>query len=402
MPKEVRRRPLRVLHFCEAFSHLSETFIYDLVWELESQGLDNEIVTLFRFNTEERFFPKVITVPAVSRWHHRRIFQRALSALGVVGSFQERWPVIRSRLAVITRTIAPDVIHAQFGPAGVLIAPVARALGVPLIVTFHGYDYSVLPRNERWANLYRTELVESPAAFIGVSNHVCRKLREQGFPCERLHVVNNGIRIEAFQFSDPTKRWDGRSVKCLYVGRLVEKKSPILLIRAFREALKSMPPGITLSLDIIGDGPLKPALLEEIAQLGMDSSVAVLGALPHEVVSKKMSEAHLYIQHSVTASTGDQEGQPVSITEAAACGLPVIATRHNGIPDIVLDGITGYLVDEGDYRAMGARIADLACNPPLWSQMGMRARHHIEKNMNLALQAERLAILYRNYADAQR
>jgi colanic acid/amylovoran biosynthesis glycosyltransferase len=93
-----------------------------------------------------------------------------------------------------------------------------------------------------------------------------------------------------------------------------------------------------------------------------------------------------------------KEGQPVSIAEAAACALPIVSTRHDGIPDVVLEGSTGYLVEEGDTHRMGERIAYLATNPGIWTDMGRRARRHVEAHMNMSVRAGKGVTLYRRYA----
>jgi colanic acid/amylovoran/stewartan biosynthesis glycosyltransferase WcaL/AmsK/CpsK len=386
---------MRVVHFCEYFSPLSETFIYDCVRQLEASGIDNYIMTLNRQNEEERPFPKVRTVDkAVSRWNPILLWHRGLSRVGIGTMLEAPWPVLRSRMELLARQLSPDLVHAHFGPAGVLVAPVAQRLGIPLIVSFQGFDYSMLPRVAPWARLYRTYLIDSQASVIGVSNHVCAKLRELGFPDERVHLLHNGVHIDDFPYSDPARRWDGKTVKCLYVGRLVEKKGPILLVRAFREALDRIPKNVDLVLDMIGEGPLRLALESEIARLELGANVRLLGALPHAVVSRRMQEAHLYIQHSVTADDGDQEGHPIALMEASACGLPIVGTRHNGFPEVVLDGRTGYLVDEGDVCGMGERIAHLVRNPKDWAELGARGRKHVESELTVSHQAERAIALY--------
>src|SRR4030095_662225 len=88
------------------------------------------------------------------------------------------------------------------------------------------------------------------------------------------------------------------------------------------------------------------------------------------------------VQHSVVAPSGDCEGTPVSILEAGATGLPVVSTRHAGIPDVVIEGDTGFLVDEGDVAGMARHMIQIARNPRLADTMGRAARKHIEQNFS--------------------
>jgi glycosyltransferase involved in cell wall biosynthesis len=267
-----------------------------------------------------------------------------------------------------------------------------------LLVSFLGLDVSTLGRGTLWRRIYKRDLIDSGTAVTGVSNHVCARLEELGFPRDTVHLLHNGVRVDRFHYSDPAGRWDGRTVKCLHVGRLVEKKNPVLLVQAFRHAVDMARPGLDLRLDVIGEGPLEGALKAEISRLGLGDKVRLLGPLPHDLIVKAMQEAHVYTQHAVTAPNGDQEGQGISLVEASSCGLPVVTTRHNGIPDVVLDGETGYLVEERDVRGMGERIAGLAAHPERWKEMGARGRKHVETHMNLSLQVQKAIALYQALA----
>jgi colanic acid/amylovoran biosynthesis glycosyltransferase len=399
-PTAVRkdRQTMRVLHFASGFSPLSQTFIYDYVMELEQQGVDNHVVTLTRHNEEQRPFPKVSVVPPPGRWHPLRVWHRGLAEVGIGSPIESSWPLLRPRLERLVQQIRPDVVHAHFGPAGAVIAPTVRRLGAPLLVSFLGFDVSVLARGTLWRGIYKRDLIDSGTAVTGLSNHICARLEDLGFPRDTVHLLHSGVHVDRFHYRNPAERWDGRTVRCLHVGRLVEKKNPVLLVQAFRHALDMAPSGLDLRLDVIGEGPLEDALKSEISRLGLGDKVTLLGPLPHHLVAKAMQEAHVYTQHSVTAPNGDQEGQGISLVEASSCGLPVVTTRHNGFPDVVLDGETGYLVEERDVRGMGERIAWLAAHPERWTEMGARGRQHVETHMNLSLQVQKALVLYQALA----
>ena len=159
--------------------------------------------------------------------------------------------------------------------------------------------------------------------------------------------------------------------RVLALGRLVEKKAPHLTIRAFALAAKDHPQA---HLDIVGDGPLRGAVEAAAAEAGLGDRVTLHGALPHEACRALMRRAQIFAQHSVTAANGDTEGAPVAVAEAMATALPVVATRHSGIPEQVLDGETGILVAEGDVAGMGAAIARLLADPGLAARMGAAGR----------------------------
>ena len=109
----------------------------------------------------------------------------------------------------------------------------------------------------------------------------------------------------------------------------------------------------------------------------------LLGRCPHSEVGALMQQARAFVQHSVRALSGDSEGTPVAVIEAGASGLPVVATRHAGIPDVIIEGETGFLVDEGDVAGMAAYMIQLARGPALAAGMGQAGRKRIEEHFSM-------------------
>ena len=346
-----------------------------------------------RSNERERPHEHVQIVPWPSVWDPKRIGYRILEVIGVEkylqSSWRERWPeAIR-----VVEQISPDVIHAHFGRAGVKAVPIAHALGIPLVVTFYGYDVSKLSRDEGWRRGYE-KIWHGSDVIVGISSHICEKLISMGAPKDKVKRISLGVDLGNFECSSPTSNFDGHTVRCLHVGRLVEKKGPLHLVRAIRNARRRLENGRDLHLTIAGDGPLRTELEKFITEAGIQDHFSLLGAVSHEKVRELMKETHLYTQHCVTASDGDQEGQGVTFVEASATGRPVVSTRHDGIPDVVLDGETGILVEEGDVEGMGEAIANLARNTKQWIEFGRAGRSHIEKNFNLSTQIEKQIDVY--------
>ncbi len=383
---------MRVLHFTERFSPTSETFIYEYIKELEGQGVDNHIATLRRTNERERPFPKVSKVKWPSRWDPRRLWRfghhltegdnvRASKTLSA-------WPRVRQQLEEISRRVEPDVIHAHFGPAGVLAVPVAQASEIPIAITLYGHDVSRLARNPFWRKRYPYAFKKASKLF-GISSHICSRIEDLGGASEKIQCWHLGVDLSKFDYTPADTTFGGTTVKCLHVGRLVEKKSPIDLVNAFSYARESTK-DVDLHLTVAGDGPLRRDLEREVERIGVEDRVEILGSVSHTRVRSLMREANIYTQHCRTASDGDQEGQGVSFVEASASGLPIVATRHNGLPDVILDGVTGHLVEEGKTQAMGQKIASLAVDPDRWIEMGRAGREHIEKNFDLQSQVRKI------------
>jgi glycosyltransferase involved in cell wall biosynthesis len=161
---------------------------------------------------------------------------------------------------------------------------------------------------------------------------------------------------------------------------MVEKKAPHLTIQAFAAARRRHP---AARLRIIGYGPLMDACRSLVRTLDLADAVTFLGPQPPDVVRAEMRAARGFVQHSVQAASGDCEGLPVGILEAAASGLPVVATRHAGIPEAVLDGDTGILVDEKDVDAMALAMERILDDAGLAARMGRRGQAHVREHFSM-------------------
>jgi glycosyltransferase involved in cell wall biosynthesis len=213
------------------------------------------------------------------------------------------------------------------------------------------------------------------AAVIAVSRAMERKLISLGAPPQKVHYNPYGVDCREFAGADPATA----PPLFVAVGRFVEKKAPDLTLQAFAEVRRAVPEA---RLRIVGDGPLLERCRELVIDLGIADTVTFLGAQPHSVVREEMRRARCFVQHSVEATSGDSEGTPVSVLEAGASGLPVVATRHAGIPDVVAEGHTGFLVDEHDVAGMASHMLQLARDPVLAGKLGQAASRRIQESFS--------------------
>ena len=262
----------------------------------------------------------------------------------------------------------PDVVLAQYSGIALLLLPICRALRIPVVAHFHGSDISAALQNSR----YRRRLVSNLPRFealVCVATYQRDWLLEQGVRSERVHWIPCGAQMHEI----PRAKHSAVDDRCRFVmvGRLVEKKRPDLSIRAFARCLEVQP---QCELTVIGDGPMKSECEALCRSLGIEAKVILMGSQPNEFVQSELAHSSVFIQHSVTANTGDKEGWPVSVAEAAGAGLPVVSTRHAGIRDQVDEGETGFLVNEGDWETMAMHMISLAADPELRSRMGQAAR----------------------------
>jgi glycosyltransferase involved in cell wall biosynthesis len=289
----------------------------------------------------------------------------------------------RRRVLSFLAAHRPRAMLAEYGTMGCLLAGVCREAGVPLYVHFHGYDGSLLLRDPRQVRHYR-RLFRCTAGIVAPSRFLANKLADAGCPQSKLHISSYGV--DPFRFS-PTRRFPQH---VLAVGRLVEKKAPHYTIEAFGQIAQRYPQA---RLDMVGDGPLAERCCALIGDLGLDARVRMHGVQNSEFVARLMREASLFVQHSVTAADGDSEGLPVAILEAMASALPVIATRHSGIPEAVEHGVSGLLVDEGDVDTMAAAMAQLLDDRARAAAMGAAGRARVLAHFTLEQSRDRLRAL---------
>lgn len=283
-----------------------------------------------------------------------------------------------------------EVVLAEYGTTAVACIDACLMAGVPLVPIFHGYDASKESVITRHHDGYKRLFKECPA-IIGVSKAMIEKLVEMGAPREKVHHVCYGVDTKLFAAIKPEKN----PPKFIGIGRFVEKKAPFLTILAFDRVLRNCP---ETKLTIAGDGPLLDACRDLVRALGLEEAVQLPGNASHNRVASLMKEARAFVQHSVRAPSGDSEGTPVAILEAGASGLPVIATRHAGIPDVVINEETGLLVDEYDIKGMAKHMTRLAKEPGYAGELGRRAAMKITKEFNLELKIEHLASILREVA----
>lgn len=375
--------------YAPVFVRPTETFIYNAATGLAAhKDMQVSVIAAARDTAQACPFEPVFIVPRPGRFDPRRLLRRAFRPILGMPPGGEQEHMHRKALKQALIKSKAEVILANYGPSGVLLAPVAKQLGLPMIVSFHGVDASSLALNPDWQQRYR-EMFLHAAAVTGPSIYVRDKLIQLGCPADRAHVLHYGIKTEQIRFSPPAKRFDGKELSFLFVGRLAEKKDPVTLLRCFASARESLLP-LKAVLTIAGDGPLRSVVEREIAALGLMNHVRLLGLRTHQEVIELYKTAHIYVQHSVTAPDGDEEGLPVSITEALAAGLPVISTRHSGIPEAVIQGKTGELVNEKDIQGMADAMISMARSPDKWDEYGSAGRALLESDFSVPVVQKKL------------
>lgn len=283
-----------------------------------------------------------------------------------------------------------DIVHCHFGRSG-LKAAFLREMGIlqgKLVTTFYGFDINASPMIAGM-DLYAF-LFQRGDLFIVNSTFMAGKAARLGCPESRLIRLPLGLDLSLYSFKPRLLRAN-EPVKVLTVARLVEKKGLEYSIRAVASLVKTFP---DIQYCIAGDGELRAPLEALIAELGMSGNIKLLGWKTQDEVRELYRDAHIFILSSVTAANGDQEGQGLVLQESQAEGLPVLSTLHNGIPDGVLDGKSGFLVPERDVDALAEKLRYLIEHPEVWAEMGRAGRTFVEENYNLQTLNDQLVEIY--------
>ncbi|MBD3322932.1 glycosyltransferase [candidate division KSB3 bacterium] len=267
-----------------------------------------------------------------------------------------------------------NVVLAEYGMTGAMITPVVKNLQIPLIVHFHGFDAHNEDIYRRFEKQY-TEMFAYASYFVSVSTTMTERLQALGAPAEKLVYNPYGPRHDFFRL---TPSFDSNLFVAL--GRFVDKKAPHLTLAAFKQVVEHDPAARLL---MIGEGHLLSMCKNLTHNWGLAEVVSFPGALPHDRIKSLLADAFCFVQHSITTENGNSEGTPVAILEAQAAGLPVIATRHAGIQDVVLHEKTGLLCAEKDVSRMAEYMQRLFADKKLAQDMGAQGRERIREHFSL-------------------
>jgi len=280
---------------------------------------------------------------------------------------------------LLIRRYRPDAVQAEFGFEAVRVMEACAWSGVPMIVHFRGSDASARSRVDLLKERYR-RLLSIAAGVIVKSRPMADTLLALGAQADRVLVSPSGANSDLFYGSAP----EAAPPVLLAVGRFVAKKGPLHTIRAFSKVcVKLGDREPRLALWMVGDGTLLRSAQALVIALGLQERVRFFGACSQSRVAELMREVRGFVQHSLVAPDGDSEGNPVAVMEAQLSGLPVVATRHAGIPEVVIEGKSGFLVDEGDEAAMADAMARLVLEPALAARLGDSGRCRIQERFTL-------------------
>lgn len=409
---------MRIAFIVPYFPSLSQTFILDQITELLELGHDIYVFSCYRPN-EGLQHPDVARYDVLSRVEYldipeapaerikkgilltaSELMRNPRNALHSINFFQFGRTALTFNLAFASGRSTQtefDIVYCHFGPSGV-IGSFLRTVGVrgKIVVCFHAHDLTVIPR--LFGKRVYSKLFDSIDSVQAISAYGKDQLIGLGCPKELISIQPMGIHLDRFPFQE-RKYFPGSKLKLLTVGRLVEKKG---IEYGLRAAAGLVDLGINFEYLVAGDGPLRHNLERLASKLGIDSRVRFLGPVERTEVIRLYLESHVFLLPSVTAHNGDQEGLPVVILEALATGMPVVSTEHAGIPEVIRDSVSGFLVPEKDSRALVEKIVYLATHVEEWPAMGKSGRQIVDREHNCERLAKKLVCDFSELMDSHR
>lgn len=393
---------MKIAFIVNEFPSLSETFVLNQITGLLDKGHEVEIFARRRGNIK-KVHNEIIHLDLIKRTTFflsipRKRFLRALKGFILIARYLPVYPVEilnslnffrfgknAASLILLFRSIpflnkGPyDVIHCHFGQNG-NTAVILREIGVlsgKILTTFHGFDLTS-HINKYGRGIYR-HLFEKGDLFLPISERWKNRLIQLG--CNESKIIVHRMGININNLGEIVRQdYKNGSTIILSVARLVEKKGIDYGIKAVARLTKRFR---ELQYFIIGDGIMRNELLQLIEKHQLQANVKLFGWMTQDEIFSVMRKTDIFLAPSVTSRTGSQEGIPVVLMEAMAHRLPVVATRHSGIPEIVINGQNGLLADERDIAGIADKIEYLITNPEISIRMGEEGRKLIEKSYDI-------------------
>lgn len=390
---------LDVAFFVRKFPKLSESFILNQATGLIDQGCDVTIVSLERpdeTKTHELIdkydlYERTVYVDPPASYpegghtlvqsigklaaRHPRELPAALRELKIGTQLPKRL----ASLVTLLDAGKFDIHHVHFGTMLRYWRFLARVdPGTPLVATFYGADVSKEVHPDRYD--YYEGTWEDLDLAQGITYHILSRMLMLGCPESLTEKHPIGIRTSRFD-APPTPIEPDAPLRLLSVCRLVEKKGIRYAVEAVADCLER---GIDIEYVIGGGGPLEEELKAQMHRLGISDAVSLLGWQTQSEVRDLLSDAHIFVQPSVTTPDGDMEGQSLVLQEAQAMSTPVVSTYHNGIPEGVTEAETGLLVPERDVESLSEAIEQFARNPGRVAEFGDRGSEFVQREFDNA------------------
>jgi glycosyltransferase involved in cell wall biosynthesis len=299
------------------------------------------------------------------------------------------------------KRMAPALVHVHFGMDALEAAPIARALGLPMVVTLHGFDINIHKDWWRRGNggwfmrRYPERLIKlggmNDVHFVAVSDAIKSRAVEFGIPEDKIHTLYIGLDVAMFK-PGPTPIVQRRKA-VLFVGRLVEKKGCEFLLRAMQDVTKVVKDA---ELTIVGDGPQRKFLEALAISLGVRAEFK--GVLSSTDVRAELDQARVFCLPSIMAANGDAEGLPIVLLEAQAKGVPVVTSARGGVDEGIMEGVTGFGFAERSVADLARLLQLLLSDDEVAERMALAAPRFIREKFDIRYCTQKLELFYDSIA----
>jgi colanic acid/amylovoran biosynthesis glycosyltransferase len=342
------------------------------------------VIAQKREQAERHPFEPIHIVPKPATHFLRRFWFRQLR--------DRPWQIstaeLRELLDVLNKSGA-RLLHIYFGQIAVHLLPLIRSWKHPSIVSFHGADVTVDMNKPAYREATQ-QMLDTVNLDLVRSESLRHAVIDLGCDPKKIELQRTGIPLDEFPLRERSFPNDGEW-RFVQAGRLIEKKGLPVTLLAFAKFLTHYP---NATLTIAGEGPLLGQLRNLAHELNIEGRVSFTGFVSQEQLRKIYYASHIFLHPSQTGRDGNQEGIPNAMLEAMASGLPVFATQHGGIPEVVENGAAGVLVHEFDHEGLAVALLDAAKDHNFLSRIAHSGAEAVRKNFNLNTQARRLEDIY--------
>ena len=378
---------MKVVHLTHSSITVSETFVAQLVESLSSTLSDYTVVL-----GSSSAGSCASNVPLIQSEYFSFAQRASVLAFSIGKFFGTRrgyqFKFCVQRYLILKRIkkyiISADVVYIDYLTTAAYVKDLLSVLNIPYVVHIHGYDITSAMTDPVYRH-HGIAALRQASVVVAASNHIRRLITLQAGSQANVEVVRYGLDSE--DFIVPSKAEKTKHPSVCFLGRLTHKKHPIALIHAFSLVHDAIPDA---RLKVIGDGNLREEVIGRIKELALENCVEFVGAMPFSQAQPLLRESWVFAQHSVTATSGDQEGFALSPAEAALYEIPVVTTIHNGITEHVLHGRTGFLVQEYDYEKMADYLKVLLLDEGLRIKMGASGRQNIVEMCSIEMRKQKI------------
>ena len=369
---------MKILMYADGFGVPTQTFITQ---DVKYLAQNHELVFVCTIIGSD------VVVPNVSVEHipfKHSLIKKILWKTDI--SLVYRNKVFKDKLDTIIADFKPDIIHCQFGIEALRFIDNLVDTSIPLVIQFRGYDASRMLQKKSYVKKLREVLNQKNHYSIFVADSLRKNLNHYGINTKNSMILHSGIDLSKFKRDKTIVKKD--TITFLQISSLKSKKGHSYTLRAFAKFIANQT-SKKYMLKLTGDGEERTTLERLTKTLNIEDNVEFIGFVSHREAKVLLQEADIFVHHSITPDDGDEEGIPNAIMEAMAMELPVISTYHAGIPELVKEGVNGYLVAEKDIEMYARRMQDIL----KWDKLKIN-RETIEKEFEINYHIRKLEAFY--------